>query len=105
MKNIHIRVEKIVKRDNVYNGIRTIFPPRKISPRLGLGFGSRLGLVLGLGDNQTIAPKENSPPLLGLGFGLGLVLGLEGNFSRGQLSQNRIQYLIELATSQHLNIT
>ena len=29
---------------------------------MGLGFGSRLGLVLGLGDNQTIAPKENSPP-------------------------------------------
>ena len=29
-------------------------------PRLGLGFGSRLGLVLGLQGNQTIA-EENSP--------------------------------------------
>ena len=38
-------------------------PPSKIAPRLGLGFGWRLGLVLGLGDNQAIAPW------LGLGFG------------------------------------
>ena len=37
-------------------------PPRKIAPRLGLGLGSRLGLVLGLGVSQTIDPKENSPP-------------------------------------------
>ena len=36
--------------------------PRKIAPWLGLGFGSRLGLVLGLGVNQTTAPEENSPP-------------------------------------------
>ena len=34
-------------------------PPRKIAHRSGLGFGSRLGLVLGLGGNQTIAPEEN----------------------------------------------
>ena len=27
------------------------FPPRKINPRLGLGFGLQLGLVLGLGGN------------------------------------------------------
>ena len=39
------------------------WPPRKIDPRLGLGFGSRLGLVLGLGVNQTISTKENSPPV------------------------------------------
>ena len=36
-------------------------PPRKIVLRLGLGFGSRLGLVLELGANQTIAPEENYP--------------------------------------------
>ena len=35
-------------------------PPSKIAPQLGLGFWSRLGLVLGLGgSNQTIAPEEN----------------------------------------------
>ena len=33
--------------------IRTIAPP----PRLGMGFGSRLGLVLGLGAT----PEENPP--------------------------------------------
>ena len=42
---------------------------------------------------RKIAPEENyPPPRLGLDFGLalGLRLGLRGNFSRGQLSQNRI---------------
>ena len=50
-----------------------------MSPRLGLGFGSRLGLVLGFGGNQTVYPKENSPRLV-LGFGLQLVLGLGAIF-------------------------
>ena len=34
-------------------------PPRKIAPHLGLGVRSRLGLVLGLGGNQKIAPEKN----------------------------------------------
>ena len=38
-------------------------PTRKIARRLRLEFSSRLGLVLGLGVNQTIAPKENRPPV------------------------------------------
>ena len=50
--------------------------PEEDFPRLGLGFGSRLELVLGLGVSQTIAPEENSPQLR-LGFGLGLVVGLD----------------------------
>ena len=62
-------------------------PPRKIAHRLGLGFGSRSGLVLGLGDNQTIDPKENCPTVrvrvwLRVSFGVG------GNFPQGQLPQN-----------------
>ena len=40
-------------------------PPRKNASRLGLGFWSRLRLVLrlrgGAGGNQTIVPEENSP--------------------------------------------
>ena len=56
--------------------------PRKIARRLGLGFRSRSGLVLGLGGNQTIASEENWP-LLELGFDLGLVLGLGGIFLWG----------------------
>ena len=39
-------------------GIRTIAPEENC-PRLGLGFRSRLGLVLGLGDNHKIAPEKN----------------------------------------------
>ena len=54
-------------------------PHEKIAPQLGLGFGSRLGLVLGLGGNQTSAPEENCP-LLALGFWLGLVLRLRAIF-------------------------
>ena len=61
------------------------YPPKKITPQLGIGFGSKLGLVLGFWGNQTIAPKGDCPGL-GLGFGLGLVLRLCGNFPRGQLS-------------------
>ena len=59
--------------------------PRKIAPRLEMGFGSRSGLILWLGGggNQTIAYKENCPRLR-LGFGLGLVMGLGCNFPRGQ---------------------
>ena len=38
-------------------------PPKKIAPQLGLGFGSKLGLVLGLGGNQAITPEENCPPV------------------------------------------
>ena len=34
-------------------------PPRKIVSRLGLGFGSKPRLVLGLGGNQTIVPERN----------------------------------------------
>ena len=49
-----------------------------------MGFGSKLGLVLGFWGNQTIAPKEDCPRL-GLGFGLGLVLRLWGNFFWGAI--------------------
>ena len=65
------------------NGIRTI------APRLELGFGSRLGLVLGFRDNQTTAIEENFP-LLGLGFGLRLVLGLGAIFLGGNCPRNVI---------------
>ena len=45
---------------HIFFGIRTIAPPpRKVAPHLGLGFRSRLGLVLGLGGNQKIAPEKN----------------------------------------------
>ena len=72
--------------ENSGNSVSGQFPPRKIAPRLGLWFMSRSELVLGLGDNQTIAPEENCPPVLGLRFDLWIVLGLERNFPRGQLS-------------------
>ena len=38
------------------------YPDNCPPPRLGLVFGSRSGLVLGLGGDKTIAPEENCPP-------------------------------------------
>ena len=38
---------------------------KKIALRLGLGFGSRSGLVLGLGGNQTIVLEERCFPVRG----------------------------------------
>ena len=73
-------------------GIRTMPPPppppRKIDPRLRLGFGSRSGLVLGLGGNQKIAPEKSCPPVrvrvwLRVSFAVG-----------GQLSQNHVRILV-----------
>ena len=61
-------------------------PPEENCPavRVGVWFKVRISFGVG-GSNQTIAPEENCPRL-GLGFGSGLVLGLGGNFPRGQLS-------------------
>ena len=55
-------------------------PTRKIAPQLVLGFESRLGTVLGLGGNQTMALEENCH-LDRVSFGVGAVF-LGGNCSR-----------------------
>ena len=60
-------------------GIQTIALPRKIVAQLGLGFGSRSGIVLGLGTTRQLHLKK-IVPRVGLGFGLGLVLGLAAVF-------------------------
>ena len=71
---------------SIFAGIRTIAPSRgKLTPRLGLEFGSRLGLVLRLGDNQTIAPLENCPPVRVRGW-VRVSFGVGDNFPGGQLS-------------------
>ena len=59
-------------------------PQKKIAPRLGLGLGSRSGLVLGLDGNETIAAEKNCPPVrvrvwLRVSFGVG------GQFSSGTM--------------------
>ena len=51
-----------------YTTVSGQLPSEENCPQLGLGFGSGLGLVLGLGSNQIIAPEERSPRL-GLGVG------------------------------------
>ena len=56
-------IRQIQTTTGTRNGIRTT------ASRLGLGFGLRLGLLLGSGGNQTFAHKENCPRL-GLEFGL-----------------------------------
>ena len=60
------------------------WPPKWIAPRLGLGFESRLGLVLGLGDNQTIAPEENCP-LFRVRVWVRVSFGVGGQFSSGAI--------------------
>ena len=55
-------------------------PPRKIAPRLGLEFWSRLGLVLGLGGNQTIALEKNWP-LVRVRVWVWVSFGVERQFS------------------------
>ena len=70
-------------------------PLRKIAPRLGVGFGSKLGLVLGLGATRQL-PRGKLPPRLGLGVELGLVLSLQANFPWGQLSLNHSILIIIL---------
>ena len=37
-------------------------PPRKIAPRLGLRFGSKSGLVLGLGATRQLSPRKIAHP-------------------------------------------
>ena len=61
------------------------WPPRKIAPRLGLGFQSSLGLVIGLGANRQL-PRRTILPWLGLGLvlGLGGAIFLGGNCPRTQ---------------------
>ena len=64
-------------------------PPKENPPPwLGLGFGSRSGLVLGLGGQPDNPPMRKIAHRLGLGFGLGLVLGLGGG--GGQFSSGAI---------------
>ena len=55
-------------------------PPRKFAARLGLGFESRLGLVLGLGGNQTVAPVKNCHPVR-VRVSVRVSFGVGGQFS------------------------
>ena len=59
-------------------------PPRRSSPRLQLGFGSRSALVLGFGCNHTIAPEENCPPVR-VRVCIRVSFGVVGRFSSGAL--------------------
>ena len=65
--------------------IWTIFPEENY-PLLGLRFGSRLRLVLGVGGNQAIAPEENCP--LVKVFGLGAII-LRGSCPRTDINTHR----------------
>ena len=58
--------------------------PRKIAPQLGVGFGSKLWLVLWLEGNQTIAPEENCPLVRVRGW-VRVSFGVEGQFSSGAI--------------------
>ena len=62
-------------------------PPEKNCPLVRLEFGSRLGLVLGLGGQPGGYPLENCPPVrvrgwVRVSFGVGGAIFLGGNCSR-----------------------
>ena len=64
----------------LHDRILTIAAQGKLTPvRVGTWVKVRVSFRVG-------GQPDNCPPRLGLVFGLGLVLGLGGNFPRGQLS-------------------
>ena len=70
LNNLDVIIQKTIsprksEEDVMIKLVSGLFPQRKIAPRLGLEFG----------------------------LGLGLVLGLGGNFPRGQLSKNRLSFV------------
>ena len=72
-------------------------PEENCPPRLGLGFGSRLGLILGLGSNQTIAPEENYSPVrfrvwVRVSFGVGGSDFLGRNFPATKSRKNLLKH-------------
>ena len=74
----------------VLNGIQTIAPRGKLFPGQAWGLGQSQGQFQGWRATRQLSPRKIVPEL-GLGIVLGLVLGLRGNFPRGQLSQNHFK--------------
>ena len=60
-------------------------PPRKIVPRLGLGFGSRLRLVLGLGATRQLPTKKIAPTPVRVRVSVMVSFGVRGQFSSGEI--------------------
>ena len=73
--------------DDKKSGIHTVAPRGKLPPGQGWDLSQGQVQFQGWGATRQFSPREIAPWLV-LGFGLELVLGLGGNFPRGQLSQN-----------------
>ena len=98
-----------------YTLVKTVsgqLPPRKIVPRLELGFQSRIGLVLGLGQNQTIAPEDNYALVrvrvwVRISFGVGgwgWAIFLRGNCPRtGENTSAGVSFYIKLQLTKKRN--
>ena len=98
-----------------YTLVKTVsgqLPPRKIVPRLELGFQSRIGLVLGLGQNQAIAPEDNYPLVrvrvwVRISFGVGgwgWAIFLRGNCRRtGENTSVGVSFYIKLKLTKKRN--
>ena len=74
-------------------------PPEKIAPRLGLGFGSSLGLLLGFGSNQAIALEENCSPVR-VTIWVRVSYGVGGQFSSGAIVLEPFFHSLEMAIAK-----
>ena len=72
---------------------------RKIAPRLGLGFGSSLGLLLGFGSNQAIALEENCPAVR-VTIWVRVSYGVGGQFSSGAIVLEPFFHSLEMAIAK-----
>ena len=74
------KISFFMRRKNEIRGIRTI------APRLGLGFGSKLGVILELGATRQLPLEENCLLPVRVRVWVRVSFGVGGNFPWGQLS-------------------
>ena len=83
------KISFFMRRKNEIRGIRTI------APRLGLGFGSKLGVILELGATRQLPLEENCLLPVRVRVWVRVSFGVGGNFPRGQFSFILLEYKVK----------